>query len=42
MVSSVDKEAVFSFTSVLADDILKEIKRLGAKKAVQEMIYPQK
>ena len=42
MVSSVDKEAVFSFTSVLADDILKEIKRLDAKKAVQEMIYLQK
>ena len=42
MVSTVVKEAAFSFTSVTSDDILKEIKRLGIKKATQEIDIPTK
>ena len=42
MVSTVVKEAAFSFTSVTSDDILKEIKRLGKKKATQEIDIPTK
>ena len=42
MVSTVVKEAAFSFTSVTSDDILTEIKRLGIKKATQEIDIPTK
>ena len=42
MVSTVVKEAAFSFTSVTSDDILKEIKRLGIKKTTQEIDIPTK
>ena len=33
MVSTVDKEAAFSFTSTTSDDLLKEIQRVDLKKA---------
>ena len=42
MVSTVVKEAAFSFTSVTSGDILTEIKRLGIKKATQEIDIPTK
>ena len=42
IVSSVENEASFSFTCVIADDISKEIKRLDKKKATQESAIPTK
>ena len=37
MVSTVYKEAAFSFTSTTSDDLLKEIQRVDLKKATQEL-----
>ena len=42
MISSVDKEAAFSFTCVIPDDISKEIKRLDIKKSTQKIEFLQK
>lgn len=37
MVSTVDKEAAFSFTSMTSDDLLKEIQKVDLKKATWEL-----
>ena len=42
MLSNVNMEAVFPFTSVTSDDILKEIKIRDIKKATQESDIPTK
>ena len=42
MVSSVGNEASFSLTCVTVDDISKEVKRFGIKKATQESDIPTK